>query len=265
MIGVYKTKKLDGSTYYRASITFKNKHISLGSSPSERTAFEMYKTASDLLYSTLTIEDYNDSSVLSFSMWVVLINFRDNGVYFKNPIYLKKMFFLYYLNKDIILKFDTDDLFYYSQHRIQARGGHLFCENYGTQVSLGSRYGIRPFAVKSRDYRFINGDDTDYRYRNIEIINQYYGVEKVTRRIPPVYKARITVRSIFSLGTYETEEEAAIAVNKAIDMLAKTSLRKKSRVPNYIDTLPASKYADIYSSIQLPERFMKLINDHLAE
>ncbi|MCR5526861.1 MAG: hypothetical protein K6F39_05700 [Lachnospiraceae bacterium] len=265
MIGVYKTKKLDGSTYFRASITYKNKHISLGSSSDENTAFEMYKTAADLLYSTVTIDDHTENSPLNFSMWVVLINFRDNGVYFKNPIYLKKRFFLYYLNKDTVLKFDTDDLFYYSQHRIQARGGHLFCENYGTQVSLGSRYGIRPFAVKSRDYRFINDDDTDFRYHNIEIINQYYGVEKDSRRIPPVYKARITVRSVYTLGIYETEEAAAIAVNKAIDMLSKTTLRKKSRVPNYIDTLPASKYADIYSSIELPERFMKLINDHLAE
>ena len=29
--GVYKTTKKDGSVYYRVSITYKNKHISIGS------------------------------------------------------------------------------------------------------------------------------------------------------------------------------------------------------------------------------------------
>ena len=40
--GVYETKKKDGTTYYRASLTFKNKHISLGSSLDQNVAHQMY-------------------------------------------------------------------------------------------------------------------------------------------------------------------------------------------------------------------------------
>ena len=36
--GVYKTNKKDGSVYYRVSITYKNKHISIGSYDDENTA-----------------------------------------------------------------------------------------------------------------------------------------------------------------------------------------------------------------------------------
>ena len=265
MIGVYKTKKLDGSTYYRASITFKNKHISLGSSPSESTANAMYMQAKEVLEGCLKIDDYPNDSALDFSVWVTLINFRDNNVYFKTPIYLRKKYFLYYFSQDTVFKFDTDDLFFYSQHRIQARGGHYFCENYGTQLSLAQRYGIRAFAVRDRDYRFLNGDPTDFRYENIEIINRYFGVEKTTKKYTTLYKAKIHVKGNYSLGIYEREETAAIAVNKAIDMLSKTDLKKKGMRSNFIERIPASEYADIYSSIKLPDKFMELIKSHLTE
>ncbi|MCR5777941.1 MAG: hypothetical protein K6G84_11080 [Lachnospiraceae bacterium] len=265
MNGAYKTVKLDGSTYFRASITHKNKHISLGSSPSESAASSMYIAASEVLKGRLGIEDYSDNNILNFSVWVTLINFRDNNVYFKTPIYLRKKYFLYYFSPEIVFKFDTDDLFFYSQHRIQARGKHFFCENYGAQVSLSSRYGIRPFAVKDRDYRFLNGDDTDYRYENIEIINKYYGVEKIIKKFDTLYKAKIHVNGNYSLGTFKSEDTAAIAVNKAIDLLSRTSLKKKRMYSNFIEHIPASSYADIYSSIILPKKFMELIRSHLAE
>ena len=62
------------------------------------------------------------------------INVRDNGIYIKNPIYLKKGFFLYYLTEEEILKFDVDDLFYYSEHKIMRRGNHFFVSDFGMQV-----------------------------------------------------------------------------------------------------------------------------------
>ena len=51
------------------------------------------------------------------------------------------------------------------------RGNHYFVADYGLQVNILNRYGIRNYSVRNRDYRFINGDETDFRRQNIEIIN----------------------------------------------------------------------------------------------
>lgn len=47
--GVYLAAKKDGTPYYRASIHFQNKHISLGSFPAEEDANRAYLNASKLL------------------------------------------------------------------------------------------------------------------------------------------------------------------------------------------------------------------------
>ena len=47
--GVFEAQKKDGSIYYRASITFRSKHISLGSFPTELQAGQAYKEAKLLL------------------------------------------------------------------------------------------------------------------------------------------------------------------------------------------------------------------------
>lgn len=68
-------------------------------------------------------------------------------MYIKTPIYLRKNYFSYYLDISHELKFDIDDLFYYSEHRILKRQGHLYVNDYGMQVTLLNRYGIQPHAV----------------------------------------------------------------------------------------------------------------------
>ena len=90
--GVFKAVKKNGSKYYRASITYRNKHISLGSYEDEDTATKAYSFARSLIKGTQTIEDYSSSCPLSFEKYVVLVNFRDNRVYIRNPIYLGKHF-----------------------------------------------------------------------------------------------------------------------------------------------------------------------------
>ena len=50
--GVYSAQKKDGSTYYRASITFRMKHISLGSFPTSELAGRAYRDALLLLGNT---------------------------------------------------------------------------------------------------------------------------------------------------------------------------------------------------------------------
>ena len=55
--GVYLATKKDGSIYYRSSITFKNKHISLGSFSTEDDANNAYLEALELTSSSYSIED----------------------------------------------------------------------------------------------------------------------------------------------------------------------------------------------------------------
>lgn len=188
---------------------------------------------------------------------MVLINFRDNGVYIKNPIYLMKRYFLYYLDPESVFKFDIDDLFFYSSHHISRRGGHFFVADYGMQLSINSRYGIRRHAVAGRDYRFINGDPFDYRYENIEIINRFFGVEKIPKKNKDLYRAKILVNGTYIIGIYQTETEAAIAYNKAADIISKR-LPGKSYDINYIDSIPPHEYAEIYINIDISEKILNL-------
>lgn len=258
--GVYPAKKKNGAVYYRASLTCNRKHISLGSFSDEETAHKAYTDACRLLRTgSLTIESHKKSATpLCFEKWVCLINLRDNHLYFHTPIYLRPKFFYYYLSQTEILKFDSDDLFYYSSHKIMKRDGHLFVSDYGMQVNIMNRYGIKNYAVEGRDYRFINGDPADFRYENIEIVNRFYGVTKEEKNGRPVYRTRIHVNGYFLVGTYPTEQEAAIAYNKAIDYLKKAGVSKKY-TPNYIDSLSPAAYADIYTALCVSSKIRNYI------
>ena len=251
--GVYSATKKDGTPYYRASITYKSKHISLGSFADAHAAHEAYKSASAVLTTpSITIDDYHpENSILSFQKWVSLVNFRDHGMYFKTPIYLKKDYFLYYLTISKILKFDADDLFYYSTHTIMQRGGYLFVADYGMQVNIQSRYGIKNFAVKDRDYVFINGDDTDYRYGNIKIINRYTGVFEKQKGI--LYEARIHINGDYIIGRYKTEVEAAVAYNKAVLILSEKQVAKNYQL-NYIESLDEISYASMLNKVRISNK-----------
>ena len=89
--GVFKATKKDGTVYYRSSFTYQNKHISLGSFPTEWTAHTAYAEASNIMSSSCSIQDYSDVFTISFEKYVILVNFRDNEMYFKTPIYLKQI------------------------------------------------------------------------------------------------------------------------------------------------------------------------------
>ena len=79
--GVYLARKKDNSIYYRASITYRRKHISLGSFDTEDSANRAYEEADRLLRSeTDTIDSYENTCALPFEKWVILLNFRDNGL-----------------------------------------------------------------------------------------------------------------------------------------------------------------------------------------
>jgi hypothetical protein len=252
--GVYKTAKKDGQIYYRASITYQNKHISLGSYPLESSAAKAYDTATAIVREgRYQIDGFHIKYGIAFDKWVTLMNLRDNGIYFRNPIYLKQRYFLYYINKKILLKFDVDDLFYYANHKIMKRGGHLFVADYGMQVNILSRYGIKNYAVAGRDYRFVNGDPTDYRYGNIEIINPYHGVTKSYLKGLPIYTAKIHINGNFIIGRYTTEAQAAIAYNKAVHLLRERGVTKDFP-ENYVPELDEITYAKLYNSARISKK-----------
>ena len=88
--GVYTAKRKDQTTYYRASLTYRNKHISLGSFDNPEAAHRAYLTAGSLLENPdLTLQHFHAESPLPFIKWVILLNFRDNGLYFSTPIYIR--------------------------------------------------------------------------------------------------------------------------------------------------------------------------------
>ena len=258
--GVYQAKKKDGTIYYRSSITFSGKHISLGSYGTEDAAHKAYLLADHILHDTsFTLLTYTEQKdiPLSFSKWVVLLNFRDNQIYIKTPIYLYKTYFYYYFGPEDFLIFDSDDLFYYSTRTISRRGGHLFVSDYGMQVNILSRYGIKNYAVAGRDYQFANGNNSDYRYENIIVINRFHGVFHKNKNGKSFYETRIHYKGEWIVGRYQNEIEAAIAYNKAASTLIKKGYIRDYPV-NYIEELTDTEYHSLYMSVPISKKLLAL-------
>ncbi len=53
LTGVYLAYKKNGDMYFRSSITFNNKHISLGSFQTEKEANKAYNESFDILFNNL--------------------------------------------------------------------------------------------------------------------------------------------------------------------------------------------------------------------
>ncbi len=248
--GVYEVKK-GSTTVYRASITYKGHHISLGTYASEEKASTAYTYARKLLDEPVTFEDCIASTddSLPFNYMISLLNYRDNNMYTSSPIYMYKKFFHYYISKKEYLIFDIDDLFFYSSHKIMKRGNHLFIYDYGSQQNILLRYGIRNYAVCGRDYIYVNNNPHDLRYSNIHIINRYYGVRAENKEGITTYKAYIHTAGQTLIGSYDSEIKAAIAYNKARDILKLTGIPE-----NYIENLSAIEYAKLYNQIRVSIR-----------
>lgn len=255
--GVCPSQKKDGTPYFRASLTYRHKHISLGSFAEPETAHGAYLEGLKLLTRPdVDLLQYDENALLSYEKWVCLLNFRDNGIYFGTPIYMGKRMFYYHLTPFRVLKFDLDDLFYFSSHKIMCRGSHYFVADYGMQINLASRYGIKNYAVEGRDFRFLNGDPTDFRRENLEILNAYHGVRLTQQKNGQhIYTVRIHIRGDYLVGRYSSEEEAAVAYNKAIDILHKNGVRK-NYTPNYIEGMSPSRYADLYTALTVSPRIL---------
>ncbi|MFW6016213.1 MAG: hypothetical protein ACOCRK_07215 [bacterium] len=257
--GVYTTKTKNGLPYFRSSITYNNKHISLGSFNSSLKAHYAYLQARAILFDNkFTFKDYDSNKILSFNKWIILHNFRDNGYYIKTPIYLHKYYFSYFLSPKKELKFDAEELFYYSHHKIFQRDGYLFVNDYGMQINILSRYGIKNHAVKGKDYFFKDGDSYNFRLHNLEVINPYYGVSKIHKNNKILYEAKIHINGNYIIGRYPTEEEAAIAYNRICDYLRDEKNITKNYYKNYILNFDKLQYYNIYNNIKIPKNITML-------
>lgn len=65
-----------------------------------------------------------------------------------------------------------------------------------------------------------------------------------------MYTVRIHLRGNYIVGRYNTDIEAAIAYNKAIDILRSKGVTNNF-TPNYVDGIAPSHYAEIYSSLTI--------------
>ena len=94
--GVFPATKKSGEVYFRASLTYRRKHISLGSFSFAEDAHKAYLEGMRILNdSEIDFHEYYTASPLSFEKWISLLNFRDNGIYFGHPIYVgQKLFFM---------------------------------------------------------------------------------------------------------------------------------------------------------------------------
>ena len=138
------------------------------------------------------------------------------------------------------------------------RGNHLFVSDYGMQVNILSRYGIKNYGVAGKDYLFINGDELDFRYSNIQIINRFQGVSKTIKNGNPIYCAKIHINGDYLIGYYETEEEAAIAYNKAVNTLWDKGIKKNYQV-NFIPDIDEITYAKLYHNIRISKKIRDFI------
>ena len=95
--GAFSAKTKDGTIYYRSSLTYKRKHISLGSFPTEEEAHLAYKEGTSLLSeSEITLENYTAYiKLLDFAKAITLLNFRDNGVYQESDLSEAELFSLF--------------------------------------------------------------------------------------------------------------------------------------------------------------------------
>ena len=91
-------------------------------------------------------------------------------------------------------------------------------------------------------------------YSNIEIINQYAGVQRKESASGQVqYQTKIHVNGDFIVGTYADEISAAIAYNKAADTLAAHGI-SKAYARNYIVSMTNEQYHTAYTSISISKK-----------
>ncbi|MBP3886594.1 MAG: hypothetical protein J6F30_02905 [Cellulosilyticum sp.] len=243
-------------TKYKTYFLYEEHKLYLGTYPTMECANQVIQEANELMTLPKGAPQFDGYS-LNYKKIVSLCNLRDNKGYIKNPIYLYPTYFNYYLSKDCILTFDLKDLLYFSTYKIYKRGNYLYTQDSISQQSILSRYGIPNHSVINKDYIFKNNNPYDFRYSNIEIINGYKGVNKKLKNNTEIYIAYIYIKTNLIIGHYSSEIEAAIAYNKAVDILSKHN-DTKDYTYNTIPFITKSEYDTIYNRIVISPRIEHL-------
>lgn len=231
---------------YKAYFVYKKHKIYLGQFLSYESAESALREAAEISNSSPGIPDF-DKYKLSYKKIVIICNLRDNDKYFKNPIYLYPAFFHYYLPENCFLIFDLKDLLYFSTYKIYKRGQYLYTQDSISQKNILSRFGIPNHSVAGKDYIFLNGNSYDFRRDNLKVINQFKGVSKNDK---DKYTATIFTDKNITIGHYDSELEAAIAYNKACDMLVSQHILDNP-IQNNIEFITRSEHDAIYEKVDV--------------
>ena len=254
---IYPTMIKD-TTKYKTYFLYETNKIYLGTYPSMESAQNALSDAEELMKLPQGPPLFTSSN-LDYKKIVSLCNLRDNKRYIKNPIYVYPTYFTYYLSKEYILTFDLKDLLYFSTYKIYKRGNYLYTQDSVSQQSILSRYGIPNHSVINKDYIFKNNNPHDFRYNNLEVINGYKGVSKKIKNATVIYIAYIYIKTNLIIGHYSSEIEAAIAYNKAIDILSEHDIIKDYTY-NTIPFITKAEYDAIYNKLTISSRIYHL--DH---
>ncbi len=244
---IYPINKNSG-TEYQLYYKYKNKRIYLGAYQTFALASSAFLEAEEVVISKISI-DCASHLTLPFHKVVSLINFRDNGVFFKNPIYICGDYFKYYVSKDTVFSFDNNHLFFFSTNKIAIRGNYIYTQDGITQRNILSRFGIPSHSVCGKDYLFKNNNPYDFRKDNLHIVRHYLGVTYVKKNGLPVYVTKIFFNKSIVVGHYSSEVEAAIAYNKAADLLTKHT--QTEYMHNDIPYLTQAEYNALYESVTI--------------
>jgi len=74
----------------------------------------------------------------------------------------------------------------------------------------------------------------------------------------PAIRSKYISMGIIRIGTYRSEEKAAIAYNKAVD-LAKSHGINKNFPTNYIEHFSPKEYAEVYSKIKISAKYLNYL------
>ena len=243
------------SNQYRAYYLYKSKKIYIGLYNNYEEALLSYNFIDELFRSSLSIDAFKETLPISFEKFIRCLNFRDSNIYIKTPIYIYKDHFKYYFSPDFYLIFDLRDLVYFSTNKIHKRGEYLYTYIGDHQESILKHFGFTKKMTYQTDYQFVNGNRYDFRRTNMKVTNHYTGVFYEMKYNKPTFVTRIFTDKYLVVGHYETEIQAAIAYNKAIDLLSNKPFAHKYH-KNTIPFLTHLEYEQIYENIPISKRLV---------
>lgn len=239
-------------TRYKVYFVYNSKKIYLGLFDTPLAANNALLEAQAIMDNPVDIAQYT-CTYIDYKKFISLCNFRNHHVYIKNPICIYDSYFCYYLSKEIVFTFDIKDLLFFSTYKICKRGHYVYTQDSVTQQSILSRFGIHPHSVCGVDYKFRNGNLYDFRRENLEIVNAYKGVTHKIKNDESIYITKIFINQNVVIGHYLSQLEAAIAYNKAIDILFENG-NGRDYIKNTIPYLTRSEYNQIYDKLDISPR-----------